>query len=318
MKKMSEGGRTLRIEQLEYLLEVAKSQSINKSSEKLHITHQSLNTAIKNLEKELDIVIFERTFQGVTLTDVGKEAVKIVQEIVDRCADLRCLAQNNKQNEASLHGELSIYAAPFLGLTLNPMVTKKFLQTYPHVQLKMKSKETNDILKNLSTDLADLYFVVTFDRGKLPISYDYQQFVYHEVLQDKLVLLTSIEHPLSKNKTLSLTTILKYPLALFQASENSPNIIFDIMPSNSKPKINLVTDHLETYREIIASGKSVALVPHFSVVNNPYFKDHPQLTFIPVKNIPLVAMGYIVHKETDYKKRDLINAFVTVLNDCIG
>lgn len=54
----------MRTEQLEYLLETAQSSSISKAGEKLHITQQSLNAALKRLEVELGATLLERNYAG--------------------------------------------------------------------------------------------------------------------------------------------------------------------------------------------------------------------------------------------------------------
>ena len=58
----------MRIETLQYFIEVAKSKSINAAAEKLYISQPALGIAIKNLEKELGFPLFERSHNGVKLT----------------------------------------------------------------------------------------------------------------------------------------------------------------------------------------------------------------------------------------------------------
>lgn len=62
----------MRVEQLNYLLETAKTASINKSSERLHITQQSLNSSLTKLEQELGVKLLERSSKGVSLTKMEK------------------------------------------------------------------------------------------------------------------------------------------------------------------------------------------------------------------------------------------------------
>ena len=62
----------MRLEQLEYLCEIAKRKSMNLASNKLYVSQQTLSTAIKNLEKELDTKLLERTYHGVFPTEIGQ------------------------------------------------------------------------------------------------------------------------------------------------------------------------------------------------------------------------------------------------------
>ena len=306
----------MRTEQLHYLLDIAKTNSINKSSERLHITHQSLNTAIKNLEKELDIEIFTRNTQGVFLTEAGKEAVKIGEEILEKYEQLKGLT-NNSTAHSMLKGELAVLAAPFMGLSLASDVTNDYITNYPKVNLKTKSKETVDILKLLNQHQADLYFIVSFFPDEILTQINQKQFICQKILEDKLCLVASTGHELSRFKTVSLSTVLKYPLALFQASDDSPNPIMDIMPKNSKPKINLITDHIETYCQMIQNGKLVALVPEHSFVTSAFFRDNPLISSIAVKNIPTVGMWALIDVASYQQKKLLIDAYLDIVKQYV-
>ena len=61
----------MKIEQLEFLIEVCRAGSINAASKKIFISQQSLNQSLRNLEEELGFTVLNRTKRGVTLTKQG-------------------------------------------------------------------------------------------------------------------------------------------------------------------------------------------------------------------------------------------------------
>ena len=63
----------MNINQIRYVLEVAASQSMREAASKLFVSQPALSASIKELEEELEIVIFERTNKGISLTDAGRE-----------------------------------------------------------------------------------------------------------------------------------------------------------------------------------------------------------------------------------------------------
>ena len=67
----------MRTEQLQYLIEISKHKSMNIASQKLHISPQALSTAMKGLEKELNMQLLERTTMGVSLTEDGEKLKEI-------------------------------------------------------------------------------------------------------------------------------------------------------------------------------------------------------------------------------------------------
>ena len=71
----------MRLEQLQYVVEIDKTRSISKAAKNLYITQPSISAAISALEKELNIKIFERTKNGVDPTPEGEKIVFLAQEV---------------------------------------------------------------------------------------------------------------------------------------------------------------------------------------------------------------------------------------------
>ena len=72
------------IQQCKYVLTVAKTGSFNEAAKQLFIAQSSLSVSIKSLEQELDIKIFERSGNGVYLTDEGAEFVKYQKNYISQ------------------------------------------------------------------------------------------------------------------------------------------------------------------------------------------------------------------------------------------
>jgi len=72
----------IKTEQLYYLIQVAKHNSINKVAEQLYMSNAAISNAIKQMEKDCGYEILERTYRGVKLTEKGKAVVKIAEQIL--------------------------------------------------------------------------------------------------------------------------------------------------------------------------------------------------------------------------------------------
>ena len=125
----------MRLEQLEYLCEIAKRKSMNLASSKLFVSQQTLSTAIKNLEKELDCKLLERTYHGVFPTEIGQELIDISQDMLMRLDQLKLkiAAQNNTQ----LSGELSVAIEPGINMLIMPKVVSHFYKYYPNINTRI-------------------------------------------------------------------------------------------------------------------------------------------------------------------------------------
>lgn len=103
----------MRTIQLEYIIDLYQTKSITKTAEKFFTTHQSVNNAIKQLEKELDIQILNRTHKGVSLTEAGTIIYHFAIDVLNRKNKLQNdLHPYLLSNQENLNGELAIYIIP--------------------------------------------------------------------------------------------------------------------------------------------------------------------------------------------------------------
>ena len=71
----------MRIEHLQFIVEVAKYKSISTAAKKLYISQTGLSTIVNSLEQELNIQIFKRTNKGILLTEDGARAIELITPI---------------------------------------------------------------------------------------------------------------------------------------------------------------------------------------------------------------------------------------------
>lgn len=72
------------IQQCKYVLKIARSGSFNEASKQLFVAQSSLSSSVKALEDELNIVIFERSSNGVYLTEDGAEFIRYAVQIAEQ------------------------------------------------------------------------------------------------------------------------------------------------------------------------------------------------------------------------------------------
>ena len=98
------GGLIMRIEQLEYLLEINRQSSMKAAAEILHMTPQALSSSIKSLEDELSIKIFHRSNKGISLTQDGKETFQFAELVVNHYYQLLQTLNRDEQLSNNLKG----------------------------------------------------------------------------------------------------------------------------------------------------------------------------------------------------------------------
>ncbi|WP_088068861.1 LysR family transcriptional regulator [Gottfriedia luciferensis] len=147
----------MNFEQLEYIVTVANEKSISKAAEKLHISPSGISQAISQLEKELEINIFNRSRGGVTLTNQGEIVLTSSIEILNNLTHLKEKLANNK--ETSLK-HIHLACAPTFTFLLYD-VLKKYTGENRNVTFELIEKSTTQIMNNFTNDRFDLALVVS-------------------------------------------------------------------------------------------------------------------------------------------------------------
>ena len=148
----------IKIEQLYYLSQVAKQNSINKTAEKLYMTSAAISTSIKQLEKECGFEILERTYRGVKLTDYGKDVVRIAEQILALEEELRNL---DKKKKPDIH----LYRLIIDSKTLK-LLSNKVVGPGSKVLSHFKVIEVDDLLNNYHPYLDKETVAVTLFTGE--------------------------------------------------------------------------------------------------------------------------------------------------------
>jgi DNA-binding transcriptional LysR family regulator len=115
----------MRLEQLTYLTEVAQCGTITKAAERLNISQPNITTALKGLESELGVRLFDRSKNGMTLTQSGEDACKIAFEILERVQQLRLMK-----------GQLSVYTQISLKIATIPSLNNSVMSEWMHAYQK--------------------------------------------------------------------------------------------------------------------------------------------------------------------------------------
>ncbi|MGG1674364.1 LysR family transcriptional regulator [Neobacillus sp. NRS-1170] len=143
----------MRIEQLVYIKEIAKTGSIAITSERLHISSQGISQAIKSLEDELGVNIFIRLRTGLQPTEVGKELIIKAEEFLTKVEEFNEVA---KIHSSVGEKHLSISAVTSLCRSIIPQTIASYKLKFPEVKLEIIESTVDQIRKNVLNGDSDL------------------------------------------------------------------------------------------------------------------------------------------------------------------
>lgn len=145
----------MEINKYKVFLEVAKQQSISRAAEVLGYTQSGVSHTIKRLEQEMNLVLFERSRNGATITNSGRELLPCIAQLV-QCQ------KNLDETILSLHdlhqGTLRIGTYSSISRKWLPKIIQKFKKDYPSIQIHFKEGGRQDIVQWVKERQVDLGF----------------------------------------------------------------------------------------------------------------------------------------------------------------
>ena len=293
----------MRIEQLEYLIEVAETGSINLAAEKKYISQQSLSEAIQKLEKEFGINLIERSYKGVYLTETGKLFVEKAKVIINNVDELKKEFQSNKAIEASqLKGNLSIIISPHINNEILQNTLAIFNKEHPKVNIIIEESDYLNIISAVAANKADIGILLATARilsGDDQSSIDFNNDVIFEKLySDKVVMCVGKTSPLANRKSISFKEALKYPIIVYQPDEASDNSWYiNRLQTHGKIERFIVTASSDIYRETIVKGLAMGYSTTMYLKGNPSFKE--EIKTITISDNVIMSCGWVRPKNRD-------------------
>jgi DNA-binding transcriptional LysR family regulator len=138
--------------ELRYIVAVARERHFGRAAEACFVSQPTLSVAIKKLEEELDLKIFERGGSEVSVTPLGEEIVRQAQSVLDQAGAIKEIAKRGKD---PLAGALRLGIIYTIGPYLLPELVKHTIELYPQMPLMLQENFTVKLLEMLRTGELD-------------------------------------------------------------------------------------------------------------------------------------------------------------------
>jgi DNA-binding transcriptional LysR family regulator len=198
-----------RLQQLRGFCHVVQTGSISKAAERMFLSQPSVSLQIQALERELNVILFERNGPHLKLTPEGETLYSLGRPLVD---GMDMLYEQFNQRYSDLDsGSVHIAAGHsvihyILGGVSNDGPISLFTRKFPNIAVKIANMVNQTALAALRTDEVDLALTA------IPQKHD--GFVCHPLYSYNTVLIMPIGHPLANRENISLKDIVDYPLIL--------------------------------------------------------------------------------------------------------
>ncbi len=240
---------------LKYFIELAETKHYTKAAEHLFITQPSLSHAISQLETELGVPLFEKSGRNTNLTIFGKQFLS--------CAKNTINTLNNGIESIHLGsigaGTIRIGMLRFLGVNFIPIIVKKFLATYPNVDIHFTFG--TGVTNTLVSELIDNHYDVIFSSAS-NINNDFSSIA---IAKQTLVLIVPTNHPLAQYDSISIEDTLNYPYIYYSQNSGLRAVVDKVFDKvQSKLKIAYEIEETEVIAGLVANNFGIAIVPKMS------------------------------------------------------
>ena len=232
----------MEIRQLEYFRKIAQTGSINEAARQLNMSQPPLSYQLKLLEEELDVVLFERSRQGVTMTEAGKL-------LYQRSEELLQFADSTKL-EVSKIGKRQVLRLGMTSTTVGPIlpIISAFVQKHPEVTFEVHDGSTYSLADLLRNGIIDVSVV----RTPLQLDdLDYQLFCEEPMI--------AVSGPGISGGGLSLKELTGTPLILYRRYER---FLLDAFHAQDlEPRVLCVCDDARDAMQWAEQGLATAIFP---------------------------------------------------------
>lgn len=240
------------LRQLRYFNALAETLNFHRAAERLHISQPPLTVAIRKLEEDLGVALFERDPRGVRLTTAGLAAVVPAREALAAAEKVR---EAVRQGAAGLRGRLSI---GFIGSAIGellPRIVSPFRHAYPEVELALEEMNSVEIVRAIAARRLDVGLVRLPVMDSAPVAIDV-------IETDELVAVLPDSDVLARRKTLDLGALADRSFIIY-----SPVSVLHAMirlachRAGFTPRVAQEAVQVQTILSLVEAGLGVALIP---------------------------------------------------------
>ena len=237
------------LQQLKYVVCVAEVGNITQAAEKLFISQPSLTNAIKNLEEEMNITIFNRTSKGVTLSPDGNIFISYARQVLDEARLLISKYDDNKERKPIFSVSCQHYS--FAVNAFIDVINEFDANEY---NFTLRETQTYEIITDVEQMISEIGILYMSSKNEEVISKILKQkdIIFEPLFIAKPHVFISNSHPLKEKEILTLDDLADYPYLSFEQGEyNSFYYSEEILSTLDRKKNIKVRDRATLFNLVI-------------------------------------------------------------------
>ncbi len=251
--------------ELRYIVAVAREKHFGRAAEACFVSQPTLSVAIKKLEEELDVKLFERGASEVSVTPLGEEIVRQAQQVIEQAAAIKEIAKRGKDPVA---GPLRVGVIYTIGPYLLPDLVKNAIAMVPQMPLVLQENFTARLLDMLRTGELDCAILAEpFPDTGLAVA---------PLYDEPFVIAAPKSHPFAQRDAVSADELKRETLLLLGTGHCFRDHVLEVCPEYARFSSNaegirksFEGSSLETIKYMVAAGMGVTVVPMLGKPDEP-------------------------------------------------
>ena len=270
----------MELRELKSFVIAARFRSISKAANELGLGQPTVTTHIKKLEKELNMVLFDRVTRPIRLTLSGQTIFDLSQPLLDGLDSLAI-----RTSEAEERGPVTIASTPDIIPHTLLRVVKVFNSLYPNVYLRIQSATRTEVIGLVRTGEVDAGIIQHPDRG--------EDLHFEPLFLYERVLIAPKGHELLSAPMTSLDSIVQYPLILMARGTYTRHILEEqLQKKGLHYEVIMELDSMDMIKKFVTIGMGVSVGPRLAIEEEDL--DHLGMVslanFLPVDQAGLITL----------------------------
>ena len=287
--------------ELRYIVSLASTRHFGHAAEACFVSQPTLSVAIRKLEEELGVTLFERGTSEITMTPIGEQVVAQAQRVLEEASTVKAIAQ---QGQDQLAGPLRLGAIYTIAPYLLPQLIPALHRLAPKMPLHIEENFTSRLNERLKQGDLDVIIIA--------LPFDDPGFVTQAVYDEPFHVTLPAGHPWCLRKAISSAELERESMLLLGHGHCFRDQILQACPalirSNAAPgsiQKTLEGSSLETIRHMVASGAGITVLPCSAIGTGT--SENSLLAFRPF-SAPVPSRRVALAWRKRYPRPDAINA----------
>ncbi len=295
--------------ELKYIVAVAREKHFGHAAEACFVAQPTLSVAIKKLEDELGVVIFERGGSEISMTPLGAQIVAQAERVLEQTAAIKEIA---KQNKDPLAGPLRLGVIYTIAPYLLPPLVKTMIERVPQMPLVLQ--------ENFTVRLIELLRQGELDAAIMALPFADQGLMVQPLYDEPFVVALPKHHAWAERSSIRAEELKSETMLLLGTGHCFRDQVLEVCPEMSRFSTSgdgiartFEGSSLETIRHMVASGIGITVLPQASVPDM-HAKDG-MLRYVPFAE-PTPSRRVVLAWRKSFTRRPAIEAIRQAVLSC--